>query len=258
MSDSPSALNAWRWPIAVVAVAILAFFAFRMTLDRAGAAADRTGRAVGAIGERIADIGARFQSGTITQTFVSSIPQVHGTGLGNLELATAELTETITTSDERKILWDRFSLGETVSEIRVPVTYRYHLRLADPWQIEVDGQDCIVRAPAIRPSLPPAIDTERMTKRTQQDWLRFNGADQLAELERQLTPTLSDYAGDARHIDLVREESRRTVAEFVRTWLLAEGQWGETRFRSISVRFPDETTAPPTLEWREFSAEPGG
>ena len=60
------------------------------------------------------------------------------------------------TADERRILWDRFSLGETVSEIRVPVTYRYHLRLADAWEIEISDQTCIVHAPRIRASQPPA------------------------------------------------------------------------------------------------------
>ena len=38
---------------------------------------------------------------------------------------------------------------------------------------------------------------------------------ELEELERSLTPTLAQFAADRRHMDLVRESCRRTVAEFV-------------------------------------------
>lgn len=253
MSSKPLPLAALRWPLTVVVLAGFALLAYWWTLQGVRDVAETAGDAAGSIGRRVADLGARFRTGTITRTFLSSIPEVDGTGLGNLELATAQVTEVITATDERRILWDRFSLGETVSEIRVPVTYRYHLRLADPWRIDVDGQSCIVRAPMIRPSLPPAIDTERMIKSTEQDLLRFNGADQLAALERSLTPTLTGFASDARHLELVREESRRTVAEFVRAWLLSEEHWREDRFRSIVVVFPDEMVPAtsfdrPTLE----------
>lgn len=248
-----SSFHSLRWPLTVIAIGILALVAYRWTLQSAGEVADSAGRTVERVGRGIVEFGARFQSGTITQTFLSSIPEVSGTGLGNLELATAEVTEVITATDERKILWDSFSLGETTSEIRVPVTYRYHLRLADPWRVDVEGQSVIVHAPELRPSLPPAIDTKRMTRSTDQDLLRFNGADQLAALERELTPTLSRFAGDERHLALVREESRRTVAEFVRAWLLSEDHWSDERFRSIVVLFPGEAPAErpfgrPTLE----------
>ena len=128
----------------------------------------------------------------------------------------------------------------------MPVTYRYHLRLADAWEIEISDQTCIVHAPRVRASQPPAIHTERMTKRSESDWLRFNADQQLEELERSLTPTLEDYAEDERHLNLVREQCRRTVAEFVRSWLLMEDHWRDDRFRSIVVVFEDEAVAEPT------------
>lgn len=246
-----------RWPLTVLAVAVLALIGYRWTLDRAGEAAagvaESAKQTIASAGSALAEIGARFQSGTITETFISSIPAIEGAGSGRLELATAEVTELLSISDERRVLWDLVSLGETASEIRVPVTYRYHLRFSDEWTITVRDQTVIVDAPKILPSLPPAIDTERMTRHVQQDWLRFNGEDQLKELEASLTPTLSRMAQDRRHMALVRESCRRTVAEFVRGWLLAEDHWGEERFRSIEVRFPDEridaAQVPWALEW---------
>lgn len=242
----------YRWPAVIVILAAIVLFAYLWTLREAREVAGSAAEVVHAVGDEVGEVAGRFLSGTITTTFIEAIPEVHGTGLGNLELATVELTEILTSTDDRRVLWDSVSLGETVSEIRVPVTYRYHLRLEDAWQLEVSGGTCLVLAPAIRPSLPPAIDTARMTKRSDNGWLRFNAEDQLADLERSLTPTLVSYAGDPRHVDLIRDEARETVAAFVRSWLLREDQWREDRFRAIVVRFPDEvrddwSAAPPAI-----------
>ena len=46
---------------------------------------------------------------------------------------------------------------------------------------------------------------------------------------------------------LVREEGRRTVTEFVRTWLLLRDQWRADRSREIKVIFPDEAQDPAAL-----------
>ena len=235
-----------RWPLTIVVLALIALLGLRWMVRGTGEVLDDAGDAVRAVGEQLAAIGERFQTGTITRTFITSIPKIHGTGLGNLELATVEVEEIITEADERRIFWDRFSLGETISEIRVPVTYRYHLRLADAWEIEVSEQTCIVHAPRIRASQPPAIHTDRMTKRSESDWLRFDADEQLEELERSLTPTLEEYAADERHMNLIREQCRRTVAEFVRSWLLMEDHWRNDRFRSIVVVFEGEEVAEPT------------
>lgn len=194
-----------------------------------------------------AGIAAKFRQAHITETFTSALPQLARTPGGNLELATATATETITRTDERTIAWDMIYLGKTVSEISVPVTYRFHLQLRDPWQLEVIGHTCVVRAPGIRPSLPPAIHTEGMQKRADAGWARFDAREQMAELERSLTPRLARTAADPRRLALVREECRKTVAEFVRDWLLREDHWRRDRFTSIKVIFADEPNPKPEL-----------
>jgi hypothetical protein len=163
-----------------------------------------------------------------------------------------EATETFSRTDDRRVLYDLVPLGTTVAEIRVPVTYRYHLRFDEPWLLEVRDHDCVVHAPMIRPSLPPAIHTDRMEKRVSSSWLRFDDAEQLEALERTITPTLSTRAADPDHIDLVRDRSRIQVANFVRSWLLLESHWREDRFSSVTVIFDDEeddvsTMTAPTL-----------
>ncbi len=245
-SDWAQVVLGFRWPLAFVGVVLIGFLVYRETLLRAESAAK-------ALAETAGNVASGLWTGNVTESFLASIPEFDPEGSGNLELATITATETFTRTDERKVLWDKFSLGVTTTEIRLPVTYRYHLRLADTWRLEVEGGVCYVLAPELRPSLPPAIHTDRMEKRTEADWLRFNEDDQMAALERSITPRLEVYAADERHLGVVRENARRAVEEFVKTWLLREEQWGIDRVRSIEVVFPDEKDAagPAPLELEE-------
>jgi len=242
-------LTTYRWPLVVIILALLALFAFlaflwitKRTYDETLARGGRAGEYAVQKAEAVAE---KFLRGNITRTFLAAIPEITSSGAGNLELATSDQTETFRAEDEKSIFWDKLYLGKTVSEIRVPVTYRYHLRLSDPWRLDVSGQTCIVVAPGIRPSLPPAIHTDKLEKKSDEGWGRFNAREQMADLEKGITPTLGTYAADARHLALVREHCRKTVAEFVLTWLLKEEQWRTDRFHTIKVIFADETNAVP-------------
>jgi hypothetical protein len=245
-------MRSLRWPLVVLVLAILVYLALYQvtrTVTESGRAA---GEAVREMGQEAVDIAAAFRSGTITETFTSTIPELLPDASAKLEVAAFEAVETVSRSDELRVAWDLVSLGTTVSEIRVPVTYRYHLRLDDPWRLEVADQTCVVHAPTLRPTLPPAIHTDGLERRSESGWLRFNEDEQMAELERGLTNVLSTRAADAAHMDAVRERARRTVAEFVRSWLLLEGQWRPDGFRSVTVIFADEpqiepSSRPPTL-----------
>ena len=131
-------------------------------------------------------------------------------------------------------------LGTTIVQVQVPVTYRYHLCLREPWQLELKQRRLIVHAPGIKPSLPPAIHTDRLTTLAVRGWARGSTGALLAELQQSLTPTLNQFAGDVRHRELVRPQCRASVAEFVRLWLEREGQ--AARITGITVIFTDETT----------------
>ncbi len=228
--------SAWRWPIVVVVLAVLALLGLRAAcrVVRDGGLA-----AVTALGN-VANIGEGFRTERITTTFISSLPRMTADGGTKLELVAIESVETLTRTDDRRVFFDMVPLGASVSEIRVPVTYRYHLRLDDEWRLEVREQGCIVHAPAIRATLPPAIDTAGLEKRSSSDWLRFDSDDQMAALEHSLTELLGRRAADPDTIDLVRETCRRRTAEFVRSWLLAEHQWRTDGLRSVTVIFADE------------------
>jgi len=235
--------NAWlhalrliRWPAVAVAVLLVGWLAVQSTL-RIGSetALEAVDRAAGAVEQ----LGAGFTSTTITETFTASIPELGTEGM-LLEVAQLEATETFERRDEKRTLYDLVPLGVTVSQIRVPVTYRYHLRLEDQWTLNVRDGICLVQAPPIRPTKPPAIHTDGMEKRIEGSWLRFDEAEVMDELEQSISLRLSARAGSPQRLDLVRETCRVRVADFVRTWLLAEGQWGQGRILAVNVVFADE------------------
>lgn len=184
-----------------------------------------------------------FQKRTITESFRENVRRVASTNGDVLELATQESEETVTRFDS-KSLFDVVYLGTTESEIRAMVVYRYHLKLSDDWRLNVRGGRCEVIAPVIRPSLPPAIRTETMEKKSAAGWLRFNAAANLAELEKGMTGILERRAGTPGKINHVREAARMSVAKFVQAWVLKEQKdFVQGGIREIVVIFSDEPAA---------------
>lgn len=259
------------WAFVLVSFGVIAFSAYKLSLDRAGDAASRVldegKRAVAAatakaeryagqtaaFAERAAE---KFKTGRITETFRAEIPVFKSAGIGLLEVGTAEATETFHKSDVRKVAWDWVYLGETVSEISVPVTYRYHLDLAGVWEITVADGNCLVRAPELQPSLPVAIHTDKLQKKSSSGWARFDANEQIEELQMTITPKLNANAARPDQLNQVREEARAAVARFIRAWLVREEQWMEGKLTSVTVIFPDEPAnakpPAPTVTYKEF------
>lgn len=189
-----------------------------------------------------------FSNENITTTFVAALPTI--TRQLNLEVATTHQVEVFERTDTKELLWGLVDLGTNVAVLRVPVTYRYHIRLYDRWKLRVDGNRLTVEAPLIRASMPPAIHTDEMISHAVRGWARGSPSDLLAQLQREVTPTLCHYAAEPKRIELIRESCRQSVGEFVRGWLDGHMQWRADRFTSIEVRFPDEQELPsaPTLK----------
>ncbi|MFV2071443.1 MAG: hypothetical protein ACC742_02170 [Thermoanaerobaculales bacterium] len=246
-AEPRSSWHALRWPAVIIVLALLAYLAV-LQLGRTAREGGRTATNLAhELTEGAAEIAERFRAGTITTTFIAAIPHLARDDAVRLELAAFEATETFRRSDELRIAFDFISLGTTVTEIRVPVTYRYHLRLDEPWRLEVREQTCVVYAPPIRATLPPAIHTGGMEKHSDRGWMRFNETEQMEDLERSITATLSKRAANPAYLELVRERCRLRVAEFVQSWLLMEDQWHADRFRSVTVVFADEIVSDPAL-----------
>jgi hypothetical protein len=252
--DNNPVRKPFPWTTAIIAATavVIAAFALYAYLRTARGIKDTVDKVV-SVGPEIA---RNFLTGNITHTFRESIPQITSTKGDILELAVSRSDETFKRTDEKWAGWGWVYLGTTIAEIRVPVSFRYHLRLSDPWRLAARDQTCIVLAPQIRPSLPPAIHTDELERRAESGWARFDKNEQLDALERSMTPTLEQRAGDKAHLQLVREASRQSVAAFVKKWLMREGQWRSDRFTSIVVLFPDEAAATSDEDLLRFHHEP--
>ncbi len=234
-SNSPSNFP-WRttiFTILIITIFLGGAFIFLKNTDKAINLAEKVINTAPSIAEK-------FKTGTITTHFTESITQISPTGGDILEVGSIRANESFRKKDSKNTAWDTIHLGETVAEIQTPVTFRYHIRLSDQWRLVTQNNVCIVLAPSIRATLPPAIHTDKMEKSTERGWARFNQGDLLRDLEKSITPTLNRRAIDKKHIDLVREASRQSIAEFVRKWLMKEDHWSEDLFTAIQVVFPDE------------------
>lgn len=260
-SRSPTegrAASDWRWPLVVLAACFLLLTTVAGVVVFVLWQTQRAAEGVGKVAERAVDVARGLHSGTITERFIASLPEIDASGMGRLELATFDAVETFQRTDERRVLWEQVPLGTTVAEIRVPVTYRYHVRLEDPWRLEVEDGVCRVWAPRVYPSQPPAIHTDRLERRVDEGWLRFDGDEQLDALQATITPTLASMARHPTKIAAVRDSSRATVARFVRAFLLREGLWAEDRLAAIQVLFEGESPEPEAVEVSiTFEESPG-
>lgn len=228
-----------------VAVALVAaagiVWGFWATLDRFLRAGEAIAGAPGRAAREIAAAARGFLHVDVTERFVSSLPVARGEA--RLELATVESVETLTRSDERRAFWDLLPLGSTTVEIRVPVTWRWHVPLDGEWSARLDEGVLTLQAPALRPSLPPAIHTDGIERRVEEDWLRFDGDEQLAALERDLTPRLSARARDPRLLALGRAAARDALSDLAERF--ARQSLASGPLKAVVVRFADEASQIP-------------
>lgn len=186
----------------------------------------------------------------VTRSVTEQIVRISETKGDRLELASVDTFEVFRETDSLKLGW--FDFGTTQAEIGVPVVYRFHVALAEGLKVSVkrhgDLVRCVVRAPALRATLPPAIRTEGITKRADNGWARFNAGDRLADLEKQLTAELVLRA--PQKAGLAKDKARVQLAGFVSRWLVKDGLWGgHDGVKEVVVIFPgeDDAGAAPSL-----------
>lgn len=172
------------------------------------------------------------------RTVTTDEPVVMRTNGGLLEVTIIRSSERFEASQDHTILG--VDVGRTVSRIRVPAVFRYHIELAPEWKILLRDKTFIVVAPPVKPSLPVAIDTARMEKESFGVWSIFTGATLLEQLERSITQALATKAASPAYVQFQREAARKTVTEFVAKWLITQERWKSASSYSIRVFFADE------------------
>jgi hypothetical protein len=170
-----------------------------------------------------------------TEEILLEIGRTHG---DVLEVAPMKTMETFSRADVRFAAWGWVYLGTAISEIKVPATYRFHIKLSEMKQARLDDGVLVVTAPVIHPTLPVAFDTAAMEKKANDTWLRFDAEQQLADLEKSLTPALAARA--KKHVNTVREHARRDIEQFVQKWIVESRPEYRTQVKAVKVIFPGE------------------
>jgi hypothetical protein len=95
-----------------------------------------------------------------------------------------------------------------------------------------------------------AVDLRKMEKNTSGTWSLFTGTQSLDATERAITTKLALKARSRAYILLQRDEARKTVAEFVRKWLVTQKQYEHVDPDRVHVFFADEAIG--TMDPRVF------
>lgn len=158
---------------------------------------------------------------------------------GLLQVSTIHSPETFNATKPHNILG--FDLGATTTSIRVLATYHYHIALAPEWKVRVrPDKSIVVIAPAVKATLPVAIDTATLERRSQGLWSILTGEFELDELQKTITATLGKKADSPSYVNFQRDAARKTVTEFVNKWLLTQDHLKKVRGNPVKVYFADE------------------
>ena len=182
----------------------------------------------------------------------ADVPVVMHTSGGRLEVATVTATEAFKLDAPPKSLLG-VDMGQTISNVQAKVVYRFHIEMAKEWPIKIQGTTAIVEAAEMKPTLPVAFDTATMEKQTRSGWARFDKHENMEELERRLSPKLEERAYGYKGLAL--ESARKSVGDFVRTWLMKEGHSQQGAAYQVQVVFPGEPV-PSATTGRSSSPSP--
>ena len=157
---------------------------------------------------------------------------------GLLEVSTITAEERFDSTTSHTILGA--PVGQTITQIKVPAIYRYHIPLSKDWNFRFTGDALIVIAPPVKPSLPVAIDTSKLQSFSSGLWSPITGSIAVTSLQKSITATLGAKAETPQLILLQRDSARKTVAEFVQKWVVEQPRWKKTKAPAVFVFFADE------------------
>ncbi len=167
------------------------------------------------------------------------ILEEHNTGL-NLELVRRTITGTIDKVYKKDYtihiphLYEGKFTFDGYAEIKCPVTYSYYVSLDGDWKIILKNSIVMVHAPGIETG-NPQIDTSRLKERFEGNPIVFDRDMALKRLRSDLTREFKIIGEEQRSISYVREDCRRQVERFVRTWLL-----NKEHIEAVIVVFEDD------------------
>ena len=134
-------------------------------------------------------------------------------------------------------------LSNAIMEVRAPVTYSYYVDMKGSWKIISEGETLTVVAPKIQAE-EHATDMSRLDTHIDSGKLIFNEPAKLEELRKQFYTDMIRKSTSREYMDSIREDARRSLAEFANGWIIADIAKKYPSVKYISVRFEDEEKFP--------------
>lgn len=159
---------------------------------------------------------------SVTSTFYEYTERMQA--VTNLVLVERSNVETVERTFSRELTLPFFGKtlkSEAFLTIRCRVFYSYYVNLKGKWVLRLDGRTLYVKAPPLE-CLPPAIDTSRIERKTENGWLIFGEPELLKGLEKDLSIELYRKAVSAPSIQNITPEARKGLDEFIRKWVMYE------------------------------------
>ncbi|GEM_PF-6362841 len=178
----------------------------------------------------------------ITQTFIGYTEQQKKVQHLTLLKTTRNETDRREYKFSHPWLMNGKTLSSAIIEVRAPVTYNYFVDMKGNWKISCEGDMLTVVAPKLKVE-EPAVDLSRMETIIDSGKLIFGEKDKLEELRKQFYPDMMKKSLSPEYLEMIREDARRSLAEFANGWITAE-LIKKYPVKYISVKFEDEEQFP--------------
>ncbi|TCJ41278.1 hypothetical protein [Parafrankia sp. BMG5.11] len=155
----------------------------------------------------------------------TDFPVVVRTKGGMLEVASVTGTRNFPKAFDPEILGQKFSYCREKASWTAPYKITYRVRLASKWPLRYHDGALIAHVPQLEPSLPVPIDFERLRKGAEEScWFVPDQGTRDAAL-RAIGPELRDLASSQKTKNFARESARRTIKEYLRTWVINQSDY---------------------------------
>jgi hypothetical protein len=160
---------------------------------------------------------------------------------GMLEVASVSGTRAFPKSTDPQILGHSIPYCREKAVWTAPYKITYRLKLGERWPLRYKNETLFARVPELDPSLPVAIDTEKLVEGPQEScWFALDMGTRDRAL-KSISPQLSELAKSRKTKDFAREKARQTVVEFLRTWAFNQKEYANLPpDAKIVVIFPGE------------------
>ena len=224
---------AFAWVGTVLILVGAALFVFWSMRRLPGEVIDKTGQTATKIGSALKEVLTAFNQGQVVTSFTSYATQLHANQF--LQVATLHQREIFTQVDSKRTGFGYIPLPDVEVEARAPVQFTYYLDLKTNWQFTLRDDVIFVRAPDLQFN-EPAVDASALTFEVKKSSI-LRDADRAKEnLKNSLTAMVRLRAQE--NIQLVRENARKEVGDFVQQWLVRSFSDGANR--PVRVFFPGE------------------